>query len=375
MHPNPHRQKPLRFIRWSFIAFFFLLHCSKPIMAAPGTEAASFLDIPVGAQPAALGSAYTSRATDGYATVWNPAGLAGLDSFQISGMHLAYLESIHYEFLGVGIPLGERDSQGKAQQGFGLALQYLGAGEIGGRDASGNITGTVSASLAAYTLGYGKRLSDTLSIGGAAKVITESISDASGKAYAVDGGFLYQPTDRWALAVAGSNLGTKLKLVEQKDELPANLRASATWRAMEDLDLSLEETYRRTGLASTHFGIEWRYEDLLAMRGGYSNAHTKGLSTMSGISAGMGLFVFGQEFAYSWVPFGDLGNTHYFTISLRFSRPREVVSKPKLKRASAPNSDREFGFDNYGSIYDILSDNERKAVQPNNKPAPKGEGF
>ena len=43
--------------------------------ASSGTEGASFLDIPVGAEPAALGSAYTALATNAYAPVWNPAGL------------------------------------------------------------------------------------------------------------------------------------------------------------------------------------------------------------------------------------------------------------------------------------------------------------
>src|ERR1700680_195642 len=55
--------------------------------AASGTEGASFLDIPVGGRPAALGSAYSAMATDVYATVWNPAGLGFLRSMEVSGQH------------------------------------------------------------------------------------------------------------------------------------------------------------------------------------------------------------------------------------------------------------------------------------------------
>src|SRR5471030_2720987 len=64
-----------------------------------GTEAASFLDIPVGAGPAALGSAYTALATNAYAPVWNPAGLGLLNGNEVAAQHLSYLESMHYEYL------------------------------------------------------------------------------------------------------------------------------------------------------------------------------------------------------------------------------------------------------------------------------------
>src|ERR1700690_2853840 len=69
------------------------------LRASPGTESASFLDIPVGAGPAALGSAYSALATDAYALVYNPAGLAFLQDHQVAAQHLDYLESVHYEFL------------------------------------------------------------------------------------------------------------------------------------------------------------------------------------------------------------------------------------------------------------------------------------
>src|ERR1051326_475008 len=70
-----------------------------------GTEGASFLDIPVGAGPAALGSAYTALANDAYAPVWNPAGLGMLSGNELAGQHTSYLESMHYEFLSFVHPL------------------------------------------------------------------------------------------------------------------------------------------------------------------------------------------------------------------------------------------------------------------------------
>src|SRR5450631_2020075 len=61
------------------IALLGAISQTVPVWASAGTEGASFLDIPVGAGPAALGSAYTALATNAYAPVWNPAGLGMLN--------------------------------------------------------------------------------------------------------------------------------------------------------------------------------------------------------------------------------------------------------------------------------------------------------
>src|SRR4051812_21969339 len=43
------------------------LFLSRPAFASAGTEGASFLEIPVGARPAAMGSGYSALAADAYA--------------------------------------------------------------------------------------------------------------------------------------------------------------------------------------------------------------------------------------------------------------------------------------------------------------------
>src|ERR1700682_3163717 len=103
--------------------------------AASGTEGAAFLDIPVGAGPASLGSAYSALATDAYAPVWNPGGLGFLDSTQVAAQHLSYLESISYEFVSVVHPLHPGDS-------LGFAAQYVGSGDITTTDKTGASVGT-----------------------------------------------------------------------------------------------------------------------------------------------------------------------------------------------------------------------------------------
>src|SRR5262245_22944582 len=75
------------------IALLGLMINAIPAYAGAGTEGASFLDIPVGAGPAAMGSAYTALANNAYAPVWNPAGLGMLRGNELAGQHVSYLES------------------------------------------------------------------------------------------------------------------------------------------------------------------------------------------------------------------------------------------------------------------------------------------
>src|SRR6202171_6433759 len=92
-----------------------LLTFAMPGHASSGTEGAAFLDIPVGAGPAAMGAAYTALANDAYAATYNPAGLGFLNSTQFSGQHLSYIDTIHYEYLSFAVPM-YHPSAGQAER-------------------------------------------------------------------------------------------------------------------------------------------------------------------------------------------------------------------------------------------------------------------
>src|SRR5258708_18728116 len=89
----------------SLLSGLCLMLSPLPIYASSGTEGAAFLDIPVGAAPAAMGAAYTALANDAYAPTWNPGGLGLLESTQLSGQHVSYLDTLHYEYFSIAVPL------------------------------------------------------------------------------------------------------------------------------------------------------------------------------------------------------------------------------------------------------------------------------
>jgi hypothetical protein len=280
--------------------------------ADSGTEAASFLNIPIGGRPAALGASYSALAADAYAPVWNPAGLGFLDSTQLAGMHLSYLESINYEFASFVRPLSPKHS-------LGVSFQYFSPGDVPSTDLNGNSLGTFSGHYGAYSLAYGRRLSDKLALGLTGKVIDAEISDVSAHAYAFDAGTLYQATDRLRLAAVIANVGSKLTFIDQHDSLPSELRLGGAYSPFKNLNLSAETVYRFTGLASGHVGIEFLPNSFVSLRTGFRSDTTKNLSALAGFTTGIGLHWWGQEFDYAWVPLGDLGSTQYFSLVIRFS--------------------------------------------------------
>ena len=175
----------------------------SPAWAGAGTEGASFLDIPVGAGPAALGGDYTARAADVYGVVWNPAGLSRVQGTEVTAQHLEYLQSTQYEFAGGAVSLRPGST-------LGAGIQYLGSGNIVGTDNFGNPTGNFTSHYAAYSLAFGQALGDQWSLGATSKFIEAQLQDDTAHAFAGDVGAQYRPNDQWTLALAAVNLGSSL---------------------------------------------------------------------------------------------------------------------------------------------------------------------
>jgi len=282
-----------------------------PLFAASGTEAAAFLEIPVGGRPAAMGDAYSAMADDAYATTSNPGGLGFLKSTQLAGQHLAYLESIHYEYLSFVHPL----QPGSA---IGVSAQYLGSGDIAQTDFQGTTLGQFSTHFGAYSLAYGHTLGDKLSLGVAAKVIDAKIADVGARAYAADVGSMYRVNDKLNLAAVLTNAGTKLTFLNAGGTLPLAFKLGTAWLPNRWWRLSLEGVYQNTGVTSGHAGLEWKPISMVAIRAGYRTDTLKENTAMAGLTTGIGVQMWGQELSYAWVPYGDLGNTQYFSILLKF---------------------------------------------------------
>ena len=351
-----------------FIVAF--LYSTAYLYASSGTEGAAFLDILVGAGPAALGSAYTALAHDAYAPVYNPAGLGFLQGTQVAAQHLSYLESMSYEFMSFVHPVAE----GKA---LGVSAQYLGTGDISATGPNnGEPLGTYSSHYGAYSLVYGQKVTEKLSLGLTGKWINAKLADVSANAYAADLGSLYQATDHLKLAATVTNIGSKLTFMNQGDSLPLAGHLAAAYEPEKHWNLAAEGIYSQTGLVSGRAGVEWSPLEMIGIRAGYKTDTTKDLSAIAGLTVGLGLKLWGQEFAYAWLPYGDLGDTQYFSLLIRFGQDQEakknLIQYQDIKRHRTATGQGKSGTGvedpEYRQLMQLLSDqNEHTAQTPGAK--------
>ncbi len=306
--------------------------------AATGSESASFLDIPVGGRPAAMGGAYGALAVDAYAPLFNPAGLGFLPSTQLAAMHLNSIGSVAYESASFAYPI----SQGHA---LGLSAQYLRPGDTPSRDINGNEIGDFSGSFLAASAGYGRRITHDFSLGLVGKTVQSKIAGYSASAYAVDFGGLVQATPQLSLSAVVANVGNSVKFVDQADPLPMSFRLGGAYVFIENVTVALQGAYARSGLAGAQAGVEWTVAKLLSLRAGYSTDTTRELSgdRLSGVTAGVGIHLAGQEFDYAWVPMGELGDTQYFSLLFQWgsAKPKALETKvapPSSTKQSAPKA-------------------------------------
>ena len=336
----------IRSPRRLFLTLACLVLVSHRLHASAGTEGASFLDIPVGAGPAAMGSAYTALATNAYAPTSNPGGLGFLKGTEIAGQHLSYIQSIRYEHFGFVTPIGHDAS---VHRGLGISVQDLGTGDITRTDVLNGspVTGlgSFSSRWSAYNLSYGQTVTEKMALGITGKMIHASIDDVSASAYAVDAGSLYRWDERLSLATTVTNMGTKLKFLSEGDNLPMAAHVGAAYRPNQQWLVSMEGVYPRTGMASFHLGGQWQPIETVSLRAGYKTDTINGLNALAGLTAGFGLQVWGQELAYAWTPYGELGSAQYLSLLIRFGAPpegrRNLIQGPSQREPRMASGERQ----------------------------------
>ncbi len=187
--------------------------------------AGEFLSLGVGGRAMALGGAQAALVNDATAGYWNPAALTRIDYPELILMHdERYAGLVNYDYAAVAIPYGTDAT-------LGLSIMRLGVDGIAntqtaGLDANGNplppgqllnfsqldysqITYFNSANWAVY-FSYAQKYSENISYGINAKIIHESIADASATGIGFDFGALYTPTDRWSFGMNAQDITTTL---------------------------------------------------------------------------------------------------------------------------------------------------------------------
>jgi|TARA_B100000315_G_scaffold238611_1_gene256554 hypothetical protein len=289
---------------WSPVIMGMLILIPNLICYAngPGTTAANFLKIGVGARAAAMGDAFTVIVDDSTSLYWNPAGLGRIEKRQLSATYNSWFAGINQGYLGVGFPL-----PGKGTVAGGV--NYVDMGDFDGRDEAGNPTGTFTASALNYQFGYANRFREKFLWGISAGIVQDTIADDTKSTYAANLGLIYKSSESLSLGLVVQNLGGELG----GDPLPfvAKIGMAYTWKS---ILLALDIASPADNDVYYGAGIEWWIMDGIALRAGYKTNQDIG----EGLTAGVGFNKGKIRFDYAYVPYGALGDTHKVLFGMSF---------------------------------------------------------
>ena len=322
-------------MRGSSLLPFFLAFALPAHSAGPGTSAATFLQLGFGARPLALGESYVALADDVSAVHYNPAGLAfgpGLSSrqapqrYEMLASHALHIQDIRLSQFGF------------LSRPWGFSATHLALDGIERRTSeTAQPEGSFGASDLMLGASYGRKLTDIgVGFGVSGKYIRQTIGEFSATAYGLDVGALYRLQNApVSLGASLVNLGTKVRFVEQGYPLPMSFRLGAAYGMTDKFPhaLTFQLDLPRDNTPNVRLGLEYLGFGPFALRAGYrttsasqrSAALGKALgSSAPGLAEFYGMFMgagFRSKFGsmdYTLLPYGELGNAHRFSFTVRF---------------------------------------------------------
>jgi hypothetical protein len=268
-----------------------------------------------------MAGAFGAIADDGYAPAWNPGGLAQLAKKEVATTFVKYFEDTSFGYIGYAMPL-ERIGV------FGVGVTYLGVSDIEGRTADTEIADrSFEARDVCVAVTYAKKepfadVTPGLDLGANLKFISQKIDTENAATAAVDLGALYHtPIDPLTIGMCVQNIGPGQKFKTVRDPLPLNVKLSGAYRMFANaLTLAIEaDQYIIDQKLYAGLGCEYRPFKMFAIRAGYRYGyHTESLGSTAGLAGGVSLKAFNCQLDYAFLPFGDLGDTHRVSFSVKF---------------------------------------------------------
>ncbi|TAK66352.1 MAG: PorV/PorQ family protein [Bacteroidetes bacterium] len=305
-----------------------------------GISVFQFLKIGVGARAVAMGETFTAVANDASALYWNPAGLAQFSENQVMFSHTEYVMDIKHEFAGAVYHLTPSDVVGVSV--FGLHMddmkvttesQPLGTGEY------------FTVGDVALGLSYARAMTDQFSFGVTVKYIEETLADLKMRSVLVDLGTYYWTgisSTRFAVVVSNFGAdaapsgtatlydGTEVSTF-QSFSPPTQFKFGIAWDPLDSegdkVTTSLELNHPNDNAENVHVGVEYRWNEWLALRAGVKRTIGEPLlgedkTSANDITLGFGVTaptpLSKITFDYAYANFNLLGSVHRLSLSAGF---------------------------------------------------------
>jgi hypothetical protein len=311
-----------------------------------GTTALGFLNIDVGSRAVAMGGAYVTIADDASAMFWNPSGIAGTNRVETLFHHSNWIADINFNFVGAVIPLGGLGNIGI--NATALSMDDMERTTIDSPEGTGE---TFSAGSYAFGLAYARSLTDRFAIGVNVKYVNETIYHSSANGVAFDIGTMFttqfnglkigmsitnygskvRMSGRDMLTqvdidpnVSGNNENINAHLANDAFDLPLMFRVGVSMDMLKgagnsNLILSVDALHPNDDVESVNLGAEYVFNNLFALRGGYTSLFADdfeaGLSFGAGIQQRMMNIELALDYAYR--DFGLLESVQMFTLGIK----------------------------------------------------------
>jgi hypothetical protein len=286
-----------------------------------GTTGYGFLEIPGSARIAALGESIVALST------------APTDGLFINPAITGFAEKTHNFSLSYSNWLADTKHQSLSYVyhdasigSIGLSVVYFDYGSMQqtenadpSRPGTYNILGTFSADALSFGLSYGKLLTDRFSLGINLKYVQEKIYEYKSSNYLIDAGFLYF-TGFYTLRIAAAiqHFGTEGKYIGDAFRMPTTLRLGAAFEVFGEtnspsrLTVLAEAAHPSNYTERVNVGLEYWYNNLVALRGGYKFNYDE-----ESFTAGIGIkspFEPNVSFDISYQDFGKFDSIIRFTL-------------------------------------------------------------
>jgi len=168
-----------------YIIIIVVFNCSIVSADEYGGYAASFLQVPIGARPTAMGGAYTAVANDGAGPLYNPAGIGGIQERIFSTSYrsmkldrqLGYINYIH-PYFGYSV--------------IGIGWLYAGSGSVEARNNDGDLLGfDLSQNNHTFSIYFARLITPLLSVGFKTSYFYSSFAEMSVSSILIDAGVMF----------------------------------------------------------------------------------------------------------------------------------------------------------------------------------------
>lgn len=289
--------------------------------SAGSSAAGAFLKLPVSAGSLALGGNSAIMGDGVSALESNPALLGSLTQDEFQTSYGAHLDG--YQFFNA--------AYGRKGKTFnsGFSLNRVAANDFEGRSADGAPTGSFGAADMLFSLNVSKSF-DGFSAGVNAKYISSTIESESASALAFDAGIAVGGGEYakypGKLAIVVRNIGTGLKYMDKKENLPLTIAAAFSIPMSDAVTAGFnvsDSVYEN--ILEAGFGVGIKVGGLLQLNGGVSREVGAGESSDSlpfKVNAGIGVRISSLLLNYGFSPMGELGNTQRLSVTLKFGDVR-----------------------------------------------------